>query len=92
MIRLAVIKYGDEWCVQAENRRLGHFPQMDAAFRAGVRLAREAIFDGEDVELLVQDFSGRLERFAPYASCETAPQGSTGPEELKALDVTVACA
>ena len=92
MIRLAVLKFGDEWCVQAENRRIGHFPYMGSALRAGVRLAREAVYEGEDVELLVQDFCGRLERFAPYASWETAPQGSTRPEELKALDYTAAYA
>lgn len=92
MIRLAVLKFGDEWCVQAEDRRIGHFPRMDSALRAGVRLAREAVFNGEDVELLVQDFCGRLERFAPYACWENAPQGSVKPEELQALDYTAACA
>ena len=78
MIRLAVLRFGDEWSVQAQDRRIGHFEQPESALRAGFVLAREAAYEGHEVELLVQDRFGALERFSPA----DATPGST-PEPAR---------
>jgi len=67
LVRLAILKFGDEWCVQSERRRIGHFPQADSAVRLGVGLALAARNEGHEVELLVQDASGRMVDVGPNA-------------------------
>lgn len=67
MVRLAVLRFGEEWSVQTKDRRIGHFPLESLAIQAGARFAREASGGGEQVELLVQDAFGRLAPFTEAA-------------------------
>lgn len=60
MLRYAVMRFGDEWRVVSERRRIGRFASRDLAIMAGARLAREAMATGHPVELLVQDGAGCL--------------------------------
>jgi len=63
MVCYAVIRFGDEWGVLSERRRIGRFSAEDAALQLGVMLAFEALAAGHEVELLRQDMGGQL---SPY--------------------------
>lgn len=65
MLRLAVLRFGDEWSVQSQSSRTGHFNGPDSALKAGARMARQAAFEGHEVELLLQDPFGLLEAVPP---------------------------
>ena len=80
MVRLAVLRFGDQWSVQSEHWRMGHFEQAESALRMGIRLAQAAACDGEQVELLVQDNFGALERFSP---ADATRRYTLVPEEFR---------
>lgn len=75
----AVLQIGDEWRVVSGRRRMGHFSSKTLAIAAGVRLAREAMATGHQVEFLVQDQCGYLLEFdiMPMAAHIDARQGGT---------------
>ncbi len=81
-LRYAVISCDGEWRVLSERRRIGHFPDCDAATVAGARLALEALSAGHEVEFLVQDQSNQLTRRDP-ALC-AASAGAPAAELLSA--------
>ncbi len=78
MIRYAVVRFGDEWGVLSERRRIGRFPAQDAALQLGVMLAFEALSVGHEVELLLQDIGGQL---APYGLLAETPAPEAGKGE-----------
>ena len=61
MVSYAVVRFGAEWGVLSERRRIGRFAAQDTALQLGIMLALEAQAAGHPVELLVQDGGGRLE-------------------------------
>ena len=63
MIRYAVLRFGAEWGVLSERRRIGHFAAQHAAVRLALMLSLEALAADHPVELLVQDLGGQME---PY--------------------------
>lgn len=60
MVCYAVVRFGAEWGVLSERKRIGRFSAKDSALQLGVMLAFEALAAGHEVELLVQDLGGQL--------------------------------
>jgi hypothetical protein len=82
MVSYAVVRFGAEWGVLSERRRIGRFAAQDTALQLGIMLALEAQAAGHPVELLVQDGGGRLEpqSLSPSRPAASALSGSdSGP-------------
>lgn len=69
VLTYAVLQIGEEWRVVCQRRRIGHYSTRSEALRIGAALAREALAEGCEVELMVQDDAGELyaTRVAPEA-------------------------
>ena len=72
-LRYAVLRIGEEWRVVCERRRMGHFFNRNDAIRTGAALAREALAEGCDVELMVQGDAGELHAERFVADAEARP-------------------
>jgi len=60
-LRLVVVRYSDGWRILGEKERWGRYAYRVDAEEAALRLAHKAKQAGRDVEIWVQDLSGRLE-------------------------------
>lgn len=58
--RYAVVWAGHEWRIVSNRRSIGHFRSSDTAMTIAESLAREAVEEGHDTELLMQEQFGQL--------------------------------
>ena len=87
MVRYAVVRFGDEWGVLSERRRIGRFSAQDAALQLGVMLAFEALSVGHEVELLLQDMGGQL---LPYGLLAETPPSDARSDVADAVEAVMA--
>ena len=73
MLRYAVVNCSGDWRVVGQHRRIGRYGDCEAAVGAGARLALQAISAGHEVEFLVQDGVGELQRRDPSLCLDVAP-------------------
>ena len=83
MVCYAVVRFGAEWGVLSERRRIGRFPAPEPATRLALMLSLEALAEGHTVELLVQDLGGRLEPYPLPSPSELAATAALEPAPPK---------
>lgn len=79
--RYAVVQVGEEWRIVGQ-RQMGHFPCRDSAALATARLAAQAVQEGYQVELLIQERFGQLKAVRPKSEPDVAERAWRQPADV----------